>query len=116
MTNKLHNTQIGITIGTKTVKFHVQNFQLNLALREAVSDIPDVTIFFANLTEIHSFFNRSFLRTNLLNQCQATSTHTNQKGILELKIKSYLLIIMIKESILVTLSMSSVMVRVAEIL
>ncbi|KAL5250267.1 hypothetical protein ACHWQZ_G016114 [Mnemiopsis leidyi] len=47
--------------------------QLNLALRESVADISELTIFFTNLTELHTFFNRSFKRTNVLNECQSTN-------------------------------------------
>ena len=53
-------------------------FQLNLALKEAVSDIKELTIFFAGLTGIHTFFNLSYGRRDLLNKCMTQTLGQEQ--------------------------------------
>ena len=64
-----------------TIHIKRNHFQLNLALKESVSDITELNIFFTNLTEMHSFFNRSFGRSNELRECQASTTSTDADGL-----------------------------------
>ena len=45
-----------------------RNIQLNLALKEAVLDVRELSIFFAGLTGIHTFFNLSYARNKCLKQ------------------------------------------------
>ena len=51
------------------VLFYYPNFQRNLALKEVLSDMRELSIFVAGLTGIHTFFNLSYARKGLLNKC-----------------------------------------------